>query len=171
MADETCDISNREQLVVCIRWVTEEYNVQEDMIGLNQLENTTSGVIYQSLKACLQQFGIPFENCRGQAYDGASSFQGHINGVAKRFEDENNAALSVHCLAHCVNLTLQELARSIKSVKEGLNFAMDVIQLIKYSPKRQVIFETIQLSQQDTPSTSGIRTLCPTRWTVRTAAF
>jgi hypothetical protein len=78
----------------------------------------------------------------------------------------------VYFLAHCVNLTLQELARSIKSVKEGLSFAMDIIQLIEYSPKRQVIFETIQLSQQDTSiSTSGIRTLCPTRWTVRTAAF
>jgi hypothetical protein len=109
---------------------------------------------------------LEFQHCIGQAYDGTSSFhQGHINGVvAKRFEEENNAALSVYFLAHCVNLTLQELARSIKSVKEGLSFAMDIIQLIEYSPKRQVIFETIQLSQQDTSiSTSGIRTLCPTR--------
>ena len=47
---------------------------------------------------------------------------------------------------------------------------MDVIQLIKYSPKRQMIFETIQ-HQQDSSTTSGIRTLCPTRWTVRAGAL
>ena len=67
-------------------------------------------------------------------------------------------------------MSLQEVARCSKSVKEALNFAMDVIQLIKYSPKRQVVFENVQ-KQQEFPSLSGIRTLCPTRWTVRTGAF
>ena len=56
------------------------------------------------------------------------------------FQDENPAAIPVHCLAHCVNLCLQEVARKVSSIKEGLNFAMEVIQLIKLSPKRQIIF-------------------------------
>ena len=47
---------------------------------------------------------------------------------------------------------------------------MEVIQLIKYSPKRQSIFETI-ISQQNSLSTAGIRTLCPTRWTMRSGAM
>ena len=42
----------------------------------------------------------------------ARKFQGHINGVAKRFQDDNAAAISVHCLAHCVNLCLQVIAVS-----------------------------------------------------------
>ena len=170
LADETRDTSNREQLVICLRWVADNYEIAEDMVGLVQLENTTAETVYLTLKDCLIRLGIPFANCRGQAYDGAKSFQGHISGVAKRFQDDNAAALPVHCLAHCVNLSLQEIARNVTSLKEALNFAMDVIQLIKYSPTRQVIFETVQ-KQQDSSSTSGIRTLCPTRWTVRTGVM
>ena len=34
MADETADISNNEQLVVCIRWVDENFVVHEDFIGM-----------------------------------------------------------------------------------------------------------------------------------------
>ena len=75
----------------------------------------------------------------------------------------------MHCLAHCVNLCLQEVARKVCCIKEGLNFAMEVIQLIKLSPKRQAVFESIQ-SQQDSPN-SSIRSLCPTRWTMRTGAM
>ena len=92
MADETRDISNREQLVVCLRWVSENYDVFEDMIGLVQLKNTTAECIYMSLKDCLLHLGISFEKCRGQAYDGASNFQGHVNSVAKRFLNDNSTA-------------------------------------------------------------------------------
>ncbi len=170
MADETRDISNREQLVICLRWVSEKYEVFEDMVGLIQLENTTAECIYMSLKDCLLRLGISFEKCRGQAYDGARNFQGHINGVAKRFLNDNSTAIPVHCLAHCVNLSLQEVACCSKSIKGGLNTAMDIIQLIKYSPKRQITFEIVQ-EQKEFPITSGIRTLCPTRWIVCTGAI
>ena len=46
---------------------------------------------------------------------------------------------------------------------------MDVIQLIKFSPKCQAFFENIK-TQQDS-QTSSIHSLCPTRWTVRTGAM
>ena len=170
LADETRDISNREQLVLCLRYVTEKYEIYEDMIGLYQLDNTTANTVYSALKDCFLKLGISFANCRGQAYDGAKNFQGHVSGVAKRFQKENAAALPVHCLAHCINLSLQEAAQKVKSVREGLNLAMDVIQLIKLSPKRQVLLENIQ-SQQASSANSGIRSLCPTRWTVRTGAI
>lgn len=99
-----------------------------------------------------------------------TKFQGHVNGIAKKFKDENPGAISVYCLAHCVNLCLQDVARSSQPVKDALSFSMEIIQLIKYSPKRQVTFEAIQ-KQQDSSSNSGIRSLCPTRWTVRTGVM
>ena len=61
------------------------------------------------------------------------------------------------------------MTRSCNSVKQALNFAMEVIQLIKLSPKWQVLFENIQ--KQEDSRTTGIRTLCPTRWTLRTGAM
>ena len=170
MADETRDVSNREQLVVTMRWVTEMYEIREDFCGLLQVDETTSECIYMTLSWYLVSLRISFENCRGQAYDGASNFQGRITGVAKRFQKDNAADISTHCLAHCVNLCLQELGRSIKSINDAFNFSSELIQLIKYSPKRQVVFEKIQ-SQHDSPSQSHIRSFCPTRWTVRIGAI
>ena len=97
-------------------------------------------------------------------------FKIFVSGVGMWFQDENPAAIPVYCLAHCVNLCLQEVARKVSSIKEGLNFAMEVIQLIKLSPKRQIIFETVR-SQQESPAHQYIHSLCPTRWTVRTGAM
>lgn len=80
------------------------------------------------------------------------------------------AAISVHCLAHSVNLCMQEIDVSSQPIKDALSFSMEIIQLIKYSPKCQITLENIQ-KQQEHSSTLGIRTLCPTRWTVRTGAM
>ena len=84
--------------------MSENYDINEDFFGLVKLDDTTANNIYLSLKNFLISLGIPFENCKGQGYDGARNFQGHVTGVAKRFEDDNNSAISVHCLAHCVNV-------------------------------------------------------------------
>ena len=46
LADETRDISNREQLVICLRYVTETNEVCEEVVGLQQLKNTTSSTVY-----------------------------------------------------------------------------------------------------------------------------
>ncbi|KAK7475800.1 hypothetical protein BaRGS_00032946, partial [Batillaria attramentaria] len=43
--------------------------------------------------------GIPPEVLKSGA-----NFQGHISGVAQRITEKVLAALSVHCLAHCVNM-------------------------------------------------------------------
>ena len=115
--------------------------------------------------------GLDFGDCRGQGYDGAQNFQGHVKGMAKRFKDDNPAAISVHCLAHCINLCLQEVIRSCKCIKEALNFSMEAIQLIKLSPKCQVMFESIQKMEEPQAVSMGIQTLCSTRWTVRTDAM
>ena len=142
-------------------------NVRRSII---QLDNTTAETTYSSLKDSLLCLGVPFDKCRGQVYDGARNFQGHISGVAKKIQDDNAAVISVHCLARCVNLCLQEVAVSSQPIKEALSFSMEMIQLIKYYPKRQVMLENIQ-KQQEYSSTLGIRTLCPTRWTVRTCPW
>ena len=45
---------------------------------------------------------------------------------------------------------------------------MGLGQLIRFSPKRSSLFETLQ--QQFSPGAPSLKTLCPTRWTVRTGA-
>ena len=41
MAGETADVSNKEQLVICIRWVDDRFVIYEDFIGMHLWEEQT----------------------------------------------------------------------------------------------------------------------------------
>ena len=60
MADETADISNQEQLVICLRWVDEALQPQESFVGLYPLERTSANDIVLALKVYLSSiFFLP----------------------------------------------------------------------------------------------------------------
>ena len=56
MADETTDMSNREQVVLCIRWVTVE--VHEDFIGLYVVEAIDAKTLILVIKDVLQRLNL-----------------------------------------------------------------------------------------------------------------
>ena len=94
---------------------------------------------------------------------------GHLRGVSARVQRCEETAIFVHCLAHCTNLALQTAGRQVPCVCEALDLVMGLTQLIRFSPKRSSLFETLQAQvSSDTPT---LKPLCPTRWTVRTKAF
>ena len=169
MADETRDISNDEQMTVVIRWVDLNYTVHEDFIGMIHVPDTTSATLTTVIKDVLICCILPLDLCRGQAYDGASNMMGHLTGVAAQIQHEYPAALKVHCLAHCLNLCLQEAAKKCTPIRAALHNMMELLQLIKYSPKRSRVFQ--EFKQELSIGGPGLRPLCPTRWTVRTAAI
>ena len=53
MADETADIANVEQLVVCIRWVDDDLEAHEEFIGLHPVPDTKAETIFRVLKVCI----------------------------------------------------------------------------------------------------------------------
>ena len=92
----------------------------------------------QVLKDCLIRHQIPFVHCHGQAYDGAASMRGRINGVAARIQEEEPAALYVHCLAHNINLCLQSVGKQIAVVREALELTMEHGMFISFHQSAQV---------------------------------
>ncbi|CAC5373377.1 unnamed protein product [Mytilus coruscus] len=58
MADETTDVSNMEQLVVCIRWIDEQLEVHEDFIVLYQIDDTCAKTISDSIQDVLLRLNI-----------------------------------------------------------------------------------------------------------------
>ena len=40
MADETVDISNKEQLVICVRWCNSNFEINEDYLALHDCDRT-----------------------------------------------------------------------------------------------------------------------------------
>lgn len=86
ICDETQDISGLEQFTISFRWVDSSYEVQEDLIGLVQVDTTDaaslSGVIKDILNHCI----IDIHNCRCQTYNRAANMSGPFSGVAARLE-------------------------------------------------------------------------------------
>ena len=50
MGDEAAGISNREQLILCIRWVNDDLQVHKNFIGIHKLPNTTAHEIVKVIK-------------------------------------------------------------------------------------------------------------------------
>ena len=135
LADEASDVSLKEQLCICIRWVDEKFTIHEAPLELINVPKTDSDTLSILIKDCLVQFSLPINQCKGQVYDGASNMSGHICGVAAQIQRDEPSALYVHCLAHCTNLCLQTVSRAILPVRDALELVMGVCQLIRFSPK------------------------------------
>ena len=106
IVDKATDIVHTEQLNLSIRWVSDNYEVHEDPIGLCRVPNTKAETLFHVIKDLLIRCNLPLALCRGQVYDGAANMQGRRTGVATRIKSEQPAALPVHCCAHSLNLCL-----------------------------------------------------------------
>lgn len=121
IADEATGVSHKEQLVICIRWVDDNFDVHEDPVELVNVPKTDTNTLTTCIKDCLLRCCLPISQCRGQAHDGASNMRGHLNGVAAQIQSGTPAALYVHCLAHCTNLCLQTVGRQCVPIRDACN--------------------------------------------------
>ncbi|KAJ8364439.1 hypothetical protein SKAU_G00132700 [Synaphobranchus kaupii] len=169
VVDETRDVCGKEQLSLSVQWVSRDYTVHEDFIGMHDFSKTDAQYITHTIEDILCWCSLDVMDMQGQTYDGASVLQGKMSGVAKRFKDKISKALSIHCLNHRLNLILQEVTS-----KCPISLVHDIHGKISASPKRLDIFEKMRasLSVSNPPVAAGgrLKPLCPTRWTCKTSA-
>ena len=96
MADETTDVSNREQLVLVLRHVHDDLVAHEDFIGLYKVDSINSNTLTKTIEDCLLRMNLSLNNCRGQCDDGASNMSGAKNSVAMQISDKEARAVYTH---------------------------------------------------------------------------
>ena len=166
MADETTDVSNREQVTIILRWVDDsDFSVNEEFVGLYAVPSIDSDTLVSIIKDTLLRFNLPLSKARGQCYDAAANMSGIRNGVAAQLRKEEARAVYTHCYGHSLNLAAADAIKNSKVMKSALDTTHEISKLVKYSPRRNALFDT--LKSQLAPDSPGIRILCPTRWTVR----
>ena len=172
LADEATDISH-EQMSLSIRWVDRKFIIHEDVLGLIQLPDTKAATIFCAIKDILIRCSLPLPQCRGQAFDGAANMSGIKNGVQALVKSEAKQALYVHCLAHNLNLCLKDVTNTCEIIRNVMDFVYNLVQLIRFSPKRLSLFDSFRkdVALNSGETTTSLRTLCPTRWTVRHASI
>ena len=104
--DSTIDISHVDQLTFCIRYVDENFIIQERFLLFTDIKQSDAESLFEELKKILEDLGLELKLVRSQSYDGAANMSGRLSGLQTRVKEENNLAIYVHCCAHNLNLVL-----------------------------------------------------------------
>ena len=163
-------------MCIAIRWVDSSYTIYEDAIGLIQLSDTKSVTLFSTIKGMLIRCSLPLSNCIGQSYDGAATMSGVRNGVQALLKKEANGhCLYVYCFAHSLNLCIKDVTQKCELLRNCMDFIFQLVQLIRFSPKRLNLFESVRkdisVSEGESGLSPSLRPLCPTQWTVRHSAI
>ena len=162
MVDETRDQSNKEQLTLVLRWVSNDITVSEEFVGLYYLSVKDAQSIVDAVKDAFLRFQIPFTKLRGQCYDGCSTMVGARAGVAVKIQELEPRAVLTHCYGHALNLhvAVSDTITKLPRMKDCLDTSCyEIVKLIKFSPKREAML--FQLKEEMGSDTPGVRTLCP----------
>ena len=165
-ADGTTDISADDQFSCCLQYVDKDLETHCDFLGFYNCPDTTAETLFTSLKDILLRLNIPIAHLQGYCFDGASNMSGRVSGVQARLKEASPHSLYVHCCNHGLDLVLQEVAREVNLIAEGLNFVQSVAVIIKESAKRKQLFESL-FGCEDVI----VNILMLTRWCVRTKAI
>ncbi len=171
IVDGTQDISGKEQLSVCIRYIDNYLCPREDFIGLYEPPSTTGECIAQCILDILLRLQLPINMLYGQTYDGASNMAGNFKDCQAIIAQKQPLALYVHCGAHAVNLVAQTVADSAIPVRDAMHLLHELGTLFSQSIKCRTAFANIAEADDNILHTKKIRPLCPTRWLVRIPAI
>jgi len=160
--DETTDASCTEQVSICIRYVTQNLQVQETFKAFYETRATDASTMFEIAQDVVTRLELQLLNCRGQCYDGAATISGKFTGLQKRICDIQPKALFVHCMNHSLNLAFQDSVSGVQQCRDAIYQIRELINFARESPKHLAWFASFQ--QQDT---RNLRPLCPARWTMR----
>ena len=175
ICDEYTDISNNEQLTICLRWINGNLEAHEDFIGFYQIPDIKAVTITNAINDALIRMQLSLNDCRGQCYDGASNMLGKNSGTAQQILALQPKAFVTHCHAHSLSLSVKSVVKDCKLLSDTMSTARELVILIKYSPKRETILgavkDNIEEQSSNKENCAGILKLCPTRWTVTAACY
>jgi len=171
IVDGTQDISRKEQMSICIRYVDNDLCPHEEFLGLYEPPDTTGKVLAKCITDVLLRLQLPLSALRGQTYDGASNMSGQYKGCQALIREMQPLALYVHCGAHCVNLVAQSVCEAVFLVRDAMESLQELGSLFSQSLKCRTAFANIAQSDHGISKVQKIRPLCPTRWLVRVSAI
>ncbi|XP_008180508.1 52 kDa repressor of the inhibitor of the protein kinase-like [Acyrthosiphon pisum] len=148
LADETADISCKEQFSLCVRYLeTNTLKLREDFLKFVPVTSLTGESLAQTLLDNLINLGIDCSFMVGQGYDGAAAMSGRFNGVQAL-----NLAISDAC-------DLQSIRNCMGALSSVYNFFN--------TPKRQEVLLSKIASIETNTKTTRLKNVCPTRWIQR----
>ncbi|XP_069616232.1 zinc finger BED domain-containing protein 5-like [Ranitomeya imitator] len=124
--DESTDVANCAQLLVCARYINDG-DFKDEFLFCKPLETTTTAHdIFDAVGSFLKAHNISWEKVCGVCTDGAPAMLGCRSGFQRLVQNESPKAIGTHCMIHrqiLATKTLpQDLQEVMKSVITCVNF-------------------------------------------------
>ena len=166
LADETTDVSRKEQMSVIIRYVAKNLSIREDFLGFKHVTDLSGRALAADILSYLQEHNIDCSYLVGQGYDGASAMSGMHKGVRTVIQEKLPCALYVHCASHCLNLTLVHASR-VASVRNTQGVLSQAVNFVNGSAKRAHQFSEFVSELDKKAPGQKLKSFCETRWVER----
>ena len=143
-SDESSDMSHKEQLALCVRYVDKVGRVCERFLGLIHVSDTTSLSLKVAIISLLKNCHLSPTQIRGQGYDGASNMKGEIKGLKTLIMKESPCAYYIHCIAHQLQLVLIAVAKENESCVCFFDNVSYLFNIIGVSYKRHDMLRDVR---------------------------
>ncbi|XP_021768492.1 zinc finger MYM-type protein 1-like [Chenopodium quinoa] len=148
LADESNDVSQKEQLALVLRFVNRDSGkVMERFLGIVHVGNTTALTLKDAIMSLLVEHSLSPSMIRGQGYDGASNMKGEINGLKTLIMNDTPSAYYVHCFAHQLQLTLVVIAKKNDSCGCLFEILANLLNVVGVSCKRREMIRQDQAQE------------------------
>ena len=140
--DESCDVTDTEQLIIWVRFDM-EHTFKEELLALVPLQNTTRGEdIYKALKECLLRNGIDMKKLLSVTTDGAPAMVGRRIGLIGLLMADNDfpGLQAYHCIIH-----QQALCSKLKddALQNVMGIVVKIVNFIQANPLNHWQFKTL----------------------------
>lgn len=109
-------VTNKEQCVVCIRWIDESLTDYEYFIGVDNVGITDANTPIAEIHDVLLHMSMTMAQCRGQCYNRASNMSRNKHSVTAQRLAEEPRALLTHCYYHVLNLAVANAIKHSRGV-------------------------------------------------------
>ena len=164
-------------LSVCLRFLeVQQGNFElkpkkhEVFLDFAFLQRITGESIAQGILCVLEKHKIDIRNCRGQAYDTASSMSSSSVGVQARIKRVAPDADYQGCCLHSLNLVICKSSQ-ITAIRNMFDSCQQAYLFFHNSPKRQRFLEHVISCQCPATKKTKINGLCKTRWVEKHITF
>ncbi|KAK9733740.1 hypothetical protein RND81_04G088900 [Saponaria officinalis] len=144
LADESSDVSYKEQLAICLRYVDKKGRIRESFLGVVKVDDTCSLSLKIAIKKMVEDNKLSMSKVRGQGYDGASNMRGEINGLKTLIMNDTPSAYYIHCFAHQLQLTLIAVAKDNYDCKWFFEQVGYLLNLMGVSCKHKEMLRVVQ---------------------------
>ena len=99
--DKSTDVSNAAELLVYIRFISQDNFVEEILFYKALVGRATGRGIFQVLDDYVVSNGLDWSRCVGVCSDGAAAMTGKKSGVTALIQQKAPNAVATHCMLHC----------------------------------------------------------------------